>query len=82
MPAQARDKERFQEYLADVKAGKSKINAGALKPHELVEEAMQAEAGLCALHPSPMPGPHAVRLLPHTPTPDALPRRRGRHFSI
>lgn len=35
------DKERFQQYLDDVKSGKSKIASGALKPHELVHEAMQ-----------------------------------------
>ena len=34
------DKERFQQYLDDVKAGKKKIASGALKPHELVREAM------------------------------------------
>lgn len=35
------DMERFQEYLIDVQAGKKKIASGALKPHELVLEAMQ-----------------------------------------
>lgn len=34
------DKERFQQYLDDVKAGKKKIASGALKPHKLVQEAM------------------------------------------
>lgn len=35
------DEERFSQFLADVKAGKKKIASGALKPHELVEEAMK-----------------------------------------
>ena len=35
------DKERFTQYLEDVKAGKKTIASGALKPHELVTEAMQ-----------------------------------------
>ena len=35
------DKERFTKYLEDVKGGKKKIASGALKPHELVSEAMQ-----------------------------------------
>ena len=35
------DKERFTKYLEDVKSGKKKIASGALKPHELVSEAMQ-----------------------------------------
>ena len=35
------DKERFEEYLTEVRAGKKKIASGALKPHELVKEAMQ-----------------------------------------
>lgn len=35
-----RDEERFQQYLDDVQAGKKKIASGALKPHELVHEAM------------------------------------------
>lgn len=30
------DKERFQQYLDDVKSGKAKIAAGALLPHEIV----------------------------------------------
>ena len=34
------DKERFDQYLADVEAGKKKIASGALKPHELVQQAM------------------------------------------
>ncbi len=72
MPGQARDKERFREYLADVKAGKSKINAGALKPHELVEEAMHGQAGLCALHRSPCLEPRAICLLQNISTPQRL----------
>ncbi len=35
------DKERFTQYLEDVKARKKTIASGALKPHELVREAMQ-----------------------------------------
>jgi hypothetical protein len=35
------DQERFTKYLQDVKAGKKKIASGALKPHELVSEAMR-----------------------------------------
>ncbi len=35
------DEERFRQYLKDVKSGKKKIASGALKPHELVGEAMQ-----------------------------------------
>lgn len=35
------DKDRLVEYLSKVKKGEAKINAGALKPHELVKEAMQ-----------------------------------------
>lgn len=35
------DEERFTQYLEDVKAGKKSIASGALKPHELVREAMQ-----------------------------------------
>lgn len=34
------DRERFQEYLSEVEAGKKKIASGALKPHELVGQAM------------------------------------------
>ncbi|CAL5227769.1 g10789 [Coccomyxa viridis] len=34
------DKERFLEYLEQVKKGEKKIASGALQPHELVEEAM------------------------------------------
>ena len=34
------DKERFQEYLSEVEAGMKKIASGALKPHELVGQAM------------------------------------------
>lgn len=36
------DKERFDQYLADVEAGKKKIASGALKPHELVQQAMKS----------------------------------------
>ena len=40
------DKERFEQYLSDVQAGKKKIASGALKPHELVKQAMlQARLG-------------------------------------
>ena len=35
------DEERFTQYLKDVRAGTKKIASGALKPHELVSEAMQ-----------------------------------------
>lgn len=35
------DEERFKEYLGEVKAGKKKIASGALKPHQLVSEAMR-----------------------------------------
>ncbi|DBA81625.1 TPA: hypothetical protein ACH3X1_007381 [Trebouxia sp. C0004] len=35
------DPERFTQYLQDVKAGKKKIASNALKPHELVSEAMR-----------------------------------------
>jgi len=82
VPVQARDKERFREYLADVKAGKSKINAGALKPHELVEEAMQAEADLCALHPFPSLDSRAVCALQDVLTPGRLPCRQGLQVSL
>lgn len=34
------DKQRFTQYLEDVQAGKKSIASGALKPHELVGEAM------------------------------------------
>lgn len=37
---EAHDKDRFAKYLGDVRAGKKKIASGALKPHELVSEAM------------------------------------------
>jgi hypothetical protein len=36
------DKERFAAFLGRVKTGAAKINAGALKPHDLVHEAMRA----------------------------------------
>ena len=35
------DEARFKEYLGEVRAGKKKIASGALKPHELVGEAMR-----------------------------------------
>ena len=35
------DKERFEQYLSDVQAGRKKIASGALKPHELVQQAIQ-----------------------------------------
>jgi hypothetical protein len=38
----AHDGPRFESYLADVAAGKAKIAAGALKPHQMVKEAMAA----------------------------------------
>ena len=34
------DKERLQTHMHKVKKGEAKVNAGALKPHELVHEAM------------------------------------------
>ncbi len=39
---EAHDKERFEQFLADVGSGKKRIAAGALKPHELVREAFAA----------------------------------------
>ncbi|KAK1401364.1 GPI inositol-deacylase PGAP1-like protein [Heracleum sosnowskyi] len=36
------DKERFSEYLMNVKQGKSKIAAGALLPHEIVRSCMES----------------------------------------
>ena len=35
------DKERFKEYLEEVRQGKKKIASGALKPHQLVQQAMR-----------------------------------------
>ena len=35
------DKGRYEQYLEDVKAGKKTVASGALKPHEIVREAMQ-----------------------------------------
>ena len=35
------DMERFKEYLGEVRAGKKKISSGAVKPHELVRQAMR-----------------------------------------
>ena len=34
------DEERFKKYLKDVKAGKSKINASAIFPHDIIKEAL------------------------------------------
>lgn len=34
------DKERFEKYLEDVKSGKSKINAGAIFPHDIIKQAI------------------------------------------
>lgn len=34
------DKERFEQYLEDVKAGKSKINASAIFPHDIIKDAL------------------------------------------
>lgn len=38
------EKERFDRYLADVKSGKTKINAAALFPHQLVEHYLNGGA--------------------------------------
>ncbi|PRQ39811.1 hypothetical protein RchiOBHm_Chr4g0429291 [Rosa chinensis] len=37
------DEERFNKYLEDVKAGKAKIAAGALLPHEIIESLNDGE---------------------------------------
>ena len=37
------DGERFEQYLKDVKGGKAKIAATALKPHELVRELLKLD---------------------------------------
>jgi hypothetical protein len=34
------DKERFEQFLADVESGKTKIAAGAVLPHEVLQEAI------------------------------------------
>lgn len=34
------DKERFEQFLADVESGKTKIAAGAVLPHEVLQEAV------------------------------------------
>lgn len=34
------DKERFEKYLEDVKSGKSKINASAIFPHDIISQAL------------------------------------------
>ena len=36
------DKERFEKYLEDVKAGKSKINASAIFPHDIIGSAISS----------------------------------------
>ncbi|OMO56033.1 hypothetical protein COLO4_35808 [Corchorus olitorius] len=41
----AHDKERFSEYLEDVKAGKSTITAGALLPHEIIASLQDKDGG-------------------------------------
>lgn len=38
-----RDQERFGKYLEDVKAGKEKVNASALQPHELVKQVFRGD---------------------------------------
>jgi hypothetical protein len=44
------DKERFEAYLEDVKAGKAKINAAALFPYDIVEKILyQGEADAAVL---------------------------------
>lgn len=35
------DQERFSQFLEDVKAGKTKINAGAIFPHDVIKEAYE-----------------------------------------
>ncbi|XP_068304773.1 uncharacterized protein [Pyrus communis] len=42
------DEERFKKYLADVKAGKSTIAAGALLPHEIIESLNHGDGGQVA----------------------------------
>ncbi|VVB14475.1 unnamed protein product [Arabis nemorensis] len=32
------DEERFQQYLEDARAGRTKIAAGALLPHEIIRD--------------------------------------------
>ncbi|CAI8588092.1 unnamed protein product [Vicia faba] len=39
------DKERFEKYLEDVKAGKTTIAAGALLPHEIIESLEDGDGG-------------------------------------
>ncbi|CAN6717546.1 unnamed protein product [Malus baccata var. baccata] len=39
------DEERFKKYLEDVKAGKSKIAAGALLPHEIIASLKDGDGG-------------------------------------
>ena len=38
------DKERFTKYLEDVKAGKAKIAAGTLFPHDIIKTCLQGES--------------------------------------
>ncbi|CAN1294564.1 Uncharacterized protein L728 [Linum perenne] len=42
------DKERFEEYLENVKAGKAKIAAGALLPHEIIGQLEDKDGGTVA----------------------------------
>ncbi|KAF3457374.1 hypothetical protein FNV43_RR02031 [Rhamnella rubrinervis] len=42
------DKERFKKYLQDVKAGKAKIAAGALLPHEIIRSLGDKDGGQVA----------------------------------
>ncbi|PQQ11195.1 uncharacterized protein Pyn_13966 [Prunus yedoensis var. nudiflora] len=39
------DEERFKKYLEDVKAGKAKIAAGALLPHEIIKSLEEGDVG-------------------------------------
>ncbi|PKI55147.1 hypothetical protein CRG98_024438 [Punica granatum] len=39
------DKERFQEYLMNVKSGKARIAAGALLPHEIISSLDDSDGG-------------------------------------
>ncbi|KAK3001238.1 hypothetical protein RJ639_020365 [Escallonia herrerae] len=42
------DKDRFEEYLEKVKAGKAKIAAGALLPHQIIRSLNDADGGQVA----------------------------------
>jgi hypothetical protein len=44
------DEARFSEYLADVAKGKSKINAGVLHPHQLVQAYLGSGTDLCSVN--------------------------------